>query len=138
MFSEVSEIKLQKLNQWRTNVAADETVVGASVGDNGYGAVISMPDRDAKYLIMATNTSGSSPVTVRVKAGNGVNATAFEPAITLGASSSAIIQIESGCFKHVKDEGVMKAESAETSIMDKVFVTATTSTVKIKVFHTVM
>ena len=138
MFSEVSETKLQKLNAWRTIVAADETTVGASAGSNGYGAIITLADKDAKYLIMATNTSESTPTVVKIKAGNGVNASTFEPTLTLGPSCNAVIQIESGLFKHVKDEGAMKVESESQSIVGKVFLTSTTATVKLKVFHMVM
>ena len=138
MFSETNEINLEKTNKWCTIVLANEISVGASVGDNGYGVIIPMQDRDGKYMIMASNISSSLPCEVKIKAGNGINASTFEPTITLGPSSSAVIQIESGLFKHVKDEGAMKAESESTSIVGKVFLTSSTSSVKVKVFHTVM
>ena len=138
MFSEVNDIKLGKANTWHTIIQDDEFAVGASASGSGYGAIIPMNDRDGKYMIMVTNTSNNTPSQVKIKAGNGVHATTFEPTLTLGPSCNAVIQIESGYFKYVKDEGEMKAESQETSIVGKVFLTSSTSTVLVKVFHTVM
>jgi len=138
MFSQVNETKMQKLNTWKTIIAAEEASVGASAGSNGYGAIITLADKDAKYLIMATNASDSSPAQVKIRAGNGINATTYEPAQTLGPGSTALIQIESGCYKYVKDEGPMKVESASDSIVGKVFLTTNSSAVKVKLIHMVM
>lgn len=138
MFSEVSDIKLGKTNTWHTIVLAEEFTVGASASGEGYGAILPLTDRDGKYLIVVINTSSSTPSVVKIKAGNGMQATTFEPTLTLGPSSKAIIQIESGYFKYVKDEGEMKVESPETSIVGKVFLTSSTSSVVVKLIHMVM
>jgi len=138
MFSAVTNIELAKANKWKTIQSAETAAVGASAGDNGYGVSFAMTDRDARYLILATNTADSATATVTVKAGNGINATAYEPSVTLAAGASAVIQVESGCFKHVKDAGAMKVESSDASIVGKVFVVSTTAAVTVQVFHTVL
>jgi hypothetical protein len=138
MFNQVTAVELQKANNWKTVLSAEITAVGASAGDNGYGVSFDMKDKDSHYMILATNTSNTVPVTVSVKAGNGINATTFEPSVTIGPNASSAIQVESGCFKYVSDSGEMKVESPEASIVGKIFVVASASNATIKVFHLVM
>lgn len=140
MFAVVKNVELNKVNSWKTVLGDEEITVGVSAAgsSNGYGAIVSMPDKDSRYLLMVINSSDVHPSEVRVKAGNGLNASSFEPKFTLGPASSAVIQIESGCCKYVKDEGEMKSESPSTSIVNKVFVTSSTANVKVRVYHLVM
>ena len=138
MYSAAKTIDLSKPNNWKVAESTDWVAVTATTGGTGYGAHITLSDKDSRYVIMATNTSADTAATVTVVAGDGPQASPHTPSVSLAAGKTAYIQVESGGYKFINATHALSAQVDGGNGCDKVFVTSTTDDVKVCLLHTVL
>lgn len=138
MFSNIKELELSKAGAWAVLPSQMMTALGVGCTNSSeYGAYFKMEDRDGRYLLMVKNNHPTIASTVSVMVGDGTCAAGKEPTVILASGQSAIIQLESGRFKHVQSNELLDEQSGVDG-RGCVFVTAGNGDISACMFHTVL
>lgn len=146
-FAKITPIEIGALNTF-TEEAASATRATA-LATNGatsatLGAYFEMDGKDEQYLILIENTASTgADATVTIKAGNGLQGGTDLAFATLGNGEFTCVQVESGRFKNVAENETLKDLSSASAAdqvpaKGKVFITGSSTDIKVTVFKTVV
>ena len=139
MFKQLAITHLSKINAWTApDSLAEEALAESGTTAGLYGGFFDMDDKDSRYLIKIENIHPTTAATVYVEPGD-AHWAGVKPSVSVPAGKVAYIQVESGRHKFVTEGAPLLAHCADTiTSKGKVFLTGTSSSLVVTVFHTVL